>query len=44
MTDAESNTTGVELLLQDPEIVAWLADYRRDDPNEAEEDEPPRAA
>ena len=44
MSDTEGNTTGVELLLQDPEIVAWLADYRRPDPNEAEEDEPPRAA
>jgi len=44
MSDSESNTTGVELLLQDPEIVAWLADYRWPEADEAEEDEPPRAA
>jgi hypothetical protein len=44
MSDAESNTTGVELLLKDPEIVAWLADYRRPKADEAEDDDPPRAA
>lgn len=33
----------VELLLRDPEIVAWLEDYRPD-PEEAPDDEPPRAA
>jgi hypothetical protein len=44
MSDPETTATGVELLLQDPEIVAWLDDYRWPDAGEAEEDEPPRAA
>ena len=36
---------GVELLLREPEIVAWLDDYRREAaPEDAEETEPPRAA
>jgi len=33
----------VELLLREPEIVAWLEDYRPD-PEETPDDEPPRAA
>jgi hypothetical protein len=44
MSDTESNTTVLELLLQEPEIVAWLSDHRRPEPDEADEDEPPRAA
>lgn len=45
MTDTERSTTGLELLLEEPEIVAWLGDYRRPDPDEADDgDEPPRAA
>jgi hypothetical protein len=37
------DATGIELLLAEPEIVAWLADYRPD-PDEADDDEPPAAA
>jgi hypothetical protein len=44
MTEREdSGATVVELLLREPEIVAWLEDYR-EDPDEAPDDEPPRAA
>jgi hypothetical protein len=41
----ETPGTVVELLLREPEIVAWLEDYRPppDEPKE-EDDEPPRAA
>jgi len=39
----ESGGTVVELLLREPEIVAWLEDYRPD-AGETEDDEPPRAA
>jgi hypothetical protein len=39
----ESGATVVELMLREPEIVAWLEDYR--EPEEAsDDDEPPRAA
>jgi hypothetical protein len=46
MSDTDSNAAGRELLLADPEIVAWLGEQRRPDPDEAEDDpyEPPRAA
>ena len=44
MSDTEHNTSGLELLLQELEIVAWLSDHRRPEPDEVEEDEPPRAA
>jgi len=49
----EVGGTVVELMLREPEIVAWLADYRpkagglddyRPEPGETEDDEPPRAA
>lgn len=46
----DEQTYGVELLLQEPEIVAWLNDYRRLQmdqmgPDEAEDDDdPPEAA
>jgi hypothetical protein len=45
MSETEHGTTVVELLLREPEIVAWLDD-RRCEPVEAAEDddEPPRAA
>jgi hypothetical protein len=33
----------VELLLREPEIVAWLEDYRPQ-PDEAPDDDPPQAA
>lgn len=39
---------GAELLLLEPEIVAWLGDYRRPEPEGPEpnehDDDPPRAA
>ena len=45
MTDTEGNQTGLELLLQEPEIVAWLGERRVPDPDEADDaDEGPRAA
>ena len=34
---------GIELLLREPEIVAWLDDYRPE-PDEGDDHEPPRAA
>jgi hypothetical protein len=43
MPEQEENGAVVELLLREPEIVAWLEDYRPD-PDEAPDDEPPRAA
>lgn len=43
MSEQEGTTRGVELLLQEPEIVAWLGDYRTP-PEETDEDEPPQAA
>ena len=45
MSEREDTGTVVELLLREPEIVAWLDDRRRPEPDEApEDDEPPRAA
>jgi hypothetical protein len=38
VTDREK--TGIELLLNEPEIVAWLEPREHDD----DDDEPPRAA
>ena len=44
MSEHEEGTGNVvELLLREPEIVAWLDD-RRPGPDEAPDDEPPRAA
>jgi len=37
-------TRGVELLLREPEIVAWLDDYRPEPGEDDPEDEPPGAA
>ena len=34
----------VELLLREPEIVAWLDDRRRPETEDADDDEPPQAA
>jgi hypothetical protein len=39
----ETGGTVVELMLLEPEIVAWLEDYRPEAPK-PEDDEPPRAA
>jgi hypothetical protein len=47
MTEREDQGTVVELLLREPEIVAWLDDYRTPDddaPQDAEDDMPPHAA
>ena len=46
MHEQESSAaTVVELLLREPEIVAWLEDYRPEPPADDEDDrEPPRAA
>lgn len=43
MSEQEGTTRGIELLLQEPEIVAWLSDYRPP-PDEAEDDDPLPAA
>lgn len=39
----ERDSNVVELLLREPEIVAWLDDYRPK-PQEANDEEPPDAA
>jgi hypothetical protein len=45
MSEREENGgTVVELLLREPEIVAWLDDRRRPEPDEAPDDNPPQAA
>jgi len=43
MSEREEAGSAVELLLREPEIVAWLDDYRPE-PEEAPEDDPPEAA
>jgi len=43
MTEPETGGTVVELLLREPEIVAWLDDYRPE-PEETDDDDPPSAA
>jgi hypothetical protein len=43
VTEREEEAGGLEVLLREPEIVAWLEDYRPQ-PDEAPDDEPPRAA
>ena len=43
MSEREEGGSTVELLLLEPEIVAWLEDYRRE-PEETVEDDPPEAA
>jgi hypothetical protein len=44
MTEREDRGNVVELLLREPEIVAWLEDYRPQPDEAPEDDEPPRAA
>ena len=44
MREQEDGRTVVELLLREPEIVEWLDDRRRPEPDEVPDDEPPRAA
>ena len=43
MTEREDGGTVVELLLREPEIVAWLDDYRPE-PDEDDGEDPPHAA
>jgi hypothetical protein len=40
----QAGGTAVELILLEPEIVAWLDDYRREREPDDENDEPPTAA
>jgi hypothetical protein len=42
MDEPTQDTTGAELLLLEPEIVAWLGDYRQ--PDEAPDDDEPLQA
>jgi hypothetical protein len=47
MTERDNSATVVELLLREPEIVAWLDDYRTPDDDaaqDADDDVPPHAA
>ena len=45
MNDPEqAGGTAVELILLEPEIVAWLDDYRHERTEDDENDEPPTAA
>jgi hypothetical protein len=44
VSEDERRTYGVELLLQEPEIVAWLSDYVRADDDEPDDDDPLPAA
>jgi len=49
MSERPEGATVVELLLREPEIVAWLDDYRppdddEDDDEAVEDDVPPHAA
>lgn len=44
MSEREEGGTVVELLLREPEIVAWLDDRRAPEPDDSDDDEPPRAA
>ena len=42
--DEEGLGAVVQLLLHEPEIVAWLEDYRPQPDEAPEDDDPPRAA
>lgn len=44
MSEDRDQGTVVELLLREPEIVAWLDDYRAEPDEAPDDDEPPRAA
>ena len=46
MNEREEGLGGLEVLLREPEIVAWLDDYRPQPDESANDDEtePPRAA
>jgi hypothetical protein len=44
MSERDEGGPGIELLLREPEIVAWLDDYRPEPEEPKEDDEPPEAA
>ena len=44
VSEREEGLGGLEVLLREPEIVAWLEDYRPRPDEAPEDDEPPRAA
>ena len=44
MSEREKGGTVVELLLREPEIVAFLDDYRPEPEEAPDDDEPPHAA
>jgi hypothetical protein len=44
VNEHEGETRGLELLLEEPDIVAWLNDYRPSPDEADDEDEPPAAA
>ena len=44
MSEREESGAAVELLLLEPEIVAWLEDYRQQPDETPDDDEPPEAA
>jgi len=44
MSEREEAGSTVELLLLEPEIVAWLGDHRPEPAEEPDDDEPPEAA
>jgi hypothetical protein len=44
MSEDRDQGTVVELLLREPEIVAWLDDYRTEPDEAPDDDEPPHAA
>jgi len=44
MSEREEGRPGVELLLLEPEIVAWLDDYRPEPEETQDDDDPPQAA
>lgn len=43
-TDEHGGATVIELLLREPEIVAWLEPDEAVDADDEDDDEPPRAA
>jgi hypothetical protein len=43
MSEREDGATVVELLLREPEIVAWLDDYRNDGDDDTDDDAPAAA-
>jgi len=44
MDESEQRATAVELLLREPDVVAWLDDYRPDPEEGTDDDSPPAAA